>query len=74
MEGLELSKHVGKLIAFYRDLKGMTQVEFSRKLCVTRRTLVRYETGEGDIKLSTIKEIAEKLEIEPKQLLPEDWR
>jgi len=55
---------LGKKIADYRKVKGLTQEELVEKCNINVRTLQRIEAGEVTPRISTIKLIFEALEIE----------
>lgn len=58
----------------HRKAKGLTQRELARKVCLSQSHIGRLENGERNINLTHLKKIANVLEVEPWQLLPEDMQ
>lgn len=54
-----------------RVLKGVKQMEMAQKLGITPQYLSRIESGKVDIKLSTLKKIADILEVSISELVEE---
>ena len=57
----EIQKIVGERIAEIRKYNRVSQTDFADKLGKSLRTVQKYESGEIDIPLSTLAEIAEVL-------------
>lgn len=55
-------------IALWRDLRGLNQIELGAKINRTQATVVRYESGEIDIKFSVLSAIARVLRCDPEDL------
>lgn len=58
----------------YRNAKGLSQRDLAREVCLCQSQIARMELGERNIKLTDLKKIANVLEVEPWQLLPEDMQ
>lgn len=54
-----------------RVLKGIKQMDMAQKLGITPQYLSRIESGKVDIKLSTLKKIANILEVPVSDLIEE---
>ena len=55
----EINKLVGERIATIRKYNRINQVDLAEKLGKSLRTVQKYESGEIDIPLSTLAEVAE---------------
>jgi uncharacterized Tic20 family protein len=62
---------IAKKIAHYRKLKGITQEVLAEATGLNVRTIQRIEAGEVDPRLYTLKSIADALEVNLEELLPE---
>jgi uncharacterized Tic20 family protein len=62
---------IAKKIAHFRKLKGITQEMLSEVTGLNVRTIQRIESGEVDPRLYTLKAIADALEVNLEELLPE---
>lgn len=62
---------IGKKIIHFRKAKGLTQETLSELTGLNVRTIQRIETGEVDPRLYTLKAIAEALEVNIEELLPQ---
>src|SRR5688572_12901741 len=62
---------IAKKIIHYRKLKGMTQETLSEMCGLNVRTIQRIESGEVDPRLYTLKSIADALDVNLEELLPE---
>lgn len=58
-------------IKFIRNKKGMTQEELANEVGVDRSLISKLETGESEGSLSTLRKIAEVLEVALAELLGE---
>ena len=65
-------KEMGNKIAKKRKDLGMTQSEFAERLCVTRQTVGRWETGTALPDIDKISEIASILDVSCDYLLKDD--
>ena len=61
--------HIGKSIREYRTQRFMTQEEFAQFVGLSRDHLGRIERNEHEPHFSTIKKIADKLGVEPSDLV-----
>lgn len=62
---------IAKKIVHYRKLKGMTQETLAEMTGLNVRTVQRIEAGEVDPRLYTLKSIADALQVNLEELLPE---
>jgi uncharacterized Tic20 family protein len=62
---------IAKKITHYRKLKGITQEVLAEATGLNVRTIQRIEAGEVDPRLYTLKSIADALEVNLEELLPE---
>ncbi len=62
---------IGLNVAFYRKMKGLTQIELSEKIGISRTHMSNIEAPNMDISLSieTLFDIADILGIEPSKIL-----
>ena len=58
----------------HRKAKGLTQRELARKACLSQPQIARLESGQNELTYDTMRRIANVLEVEPWQLLPEDMQ
>ena len=65
-------KMVGSKIRQQRKLKGLTQADLASKIGISLMSMRRYETGERVIQESILQKIAETLNIELFDLLPDE--
>jgi len=56
---------LARAIRLERNRKGMSQVELAERLKMPQSQIARIETGERDIRLSTLAQIARALGLEP---------
>ena len=61
---------IGKLVLLRRKQLGLTQVELAEKISVTRASIANIETGRQRPTLDTFYSIAEALDCEPWDLVP----
>ncbi len=66
-----MDKIIAKKIVHYRKLKGMTQEVLAEMTGLNVRTVQRIEAGEVDPRLYTLKSIADALQVNLEELLPE---
>lgn len=69
----EYLKEVGKKIKKIRKLKNMTLDDLAKKINKSRSAVSKYENGEINIDLVTLKEISDVFEIEIANLIPQDF-
>lgn len=62
---------VAKRIVYHRKQMGITQEELSENTGLNVRTIQRIESGEVDPRLNTLKSIAQALQVDLDELLPE---
>ncbi len=60
----------GKKISLFRKMKGLGQKELAAKLNISKTAYSNLETGEADISLTRLTEIALLLDITYSDLLP----
>lgn len=70
MEG-DLQKTLGRALRAYRTERGFSQEEFADLVGVHRTYMGAVERGERNLTLRSVEKIAEKLEIDPLDLLQE---
>lgn len=68
MEDQEFLEKLGQRIAQLRKEKGMTQVEFAEKLGIQRTALTRIENGKVNTTICQLKNIANVLLVDMKEL------
>lgn len=71
MKQTDLQK-LGKNIAKYRHLKGLSQDGLAFEAEIGERTVSRIESGDTDPRFTTLKKIAETLDINLKDLMDLD--
>ena len=62
----------GKNIKAAREAAGISQTELAERVGTTRQQIGKYETGEQDMTLKRLVQIAAALGIEPDTLITED--
>jgi uncharacterized Tic20 family protein len=62
---------IAKKIIYFRKLRGITQETLSEATGLNVRTIQRIESGEVDPRLYTLKSIADALDVNLEELLPE---
>jgi transcriptional regulator with XRE-family HTH domain len=65
-------QRLGKNIAKYRQLKGLSQDALAFKAKIGERTVSRIESGDTDPRFTTLQKIAETLGIKLKDLMDID--
>lgn len=60
----------GDKIRFYRIQKKITQDEIAQALGITQRTFSKIENNEIQLKIDRLEKIAELLQVEPNDLMP----
>lgn len=68
MEG-DLQRTVGRNLRVYREERGLSQEAFARVLGVHRTYMGGVERGERNLTLKSVERIAERLDLEPLDLL-----
>mgnify|MGYP003571386245 CR=1 FL=1 len=60
-------RQIGAKVAYYRTLRGMSQEKLAERMNLHKSVLSRIERGKyhNDISLSTLLDIAEKLQVDP---------
>ncbi len=66
--GREPHRHPQNLIAI-RKTSGLTKVDFALQLGISRVLLDLIESGNSNLKLSTLEQIAERLGVQPWELI-----
>ena len=64
--------HIGKTLRAKRTERFMTQEEFAKFLGISRDHLGRIERNEHEPHFSTIKKIADRLDVDPSELVDEE--
>jgi transcriptional regulator with XRE-family HTH domain len=64
---------IGDNVRRYRYLKTMTQEQLAEKAGLSAAAIVRLEQNKTEPHVSTIRKLADALEIEPAALLGEDY-
>ena len=62
------SNHVGKRIKHFRKKQQMTIEELSDKICKSKSTVSKYESGQISIDVDTLSDIAKVLNVRVYQL------
>lgn len=62
-------KSVGKLVQERRKLKNLTQIELAQKLCVSEKTISKWECGKGFPDTSLILPLCKELDLTANELL-----
>ena len=72
MESGELQRRVGRNLRAYREGTGMSQEEFAHEVSGFHRThQSAIERGQKNMSLAALENLAEKLEVDPLDLLRE---
>ncbi len=66
--GTEMSE-IGQRIRDARKMKGLTQTDFGKLIGKSLRAVQLYEKGQTDLSVGSLLDIANKLEIDPAQLV-----
>jgi transcriptional regulator with XRE-family HTH domain len=61
--------HVGENLKRLRTLKALTQEELASKAGLTRVTVARIERDEAEPHMTTLRKLAQALEVEPSELV-----
>jgi len=64
--------HIGKTLRAKRTERFMTQEEFAKFVGLSRDHLGRIERNEHEPHLSTIKKVADRLGVDPSELVDEE--
>ena len=63
-EGITMdAKNLGRIIARLRKKKGMTQMQLAEKLCISNKTVSRWESGLGFPEITQLPALADVLEV-----------
>lgn len=68
IQHLNRYKALGLKIAYFRKQKGLSQMELSERVNISRTHMSRIETAECAVSLDIVFEICAVLEIEPEKL------
>jgi transcriptional regulator with XRE-family HTH domain len=60
---------IGDNVRHWRTLRTLTQVELAKKAGLSQAALVRIERNQADPHVSTIRKLANALEVSPEQLI-----
>jgi transcriptional regulator with XRE-family HTH domain len=67
----DLQRTVGRNLRAYREARGFSQEAFAQVLGVHRTYMGGIERGERNLNLKSLERIAERLEVDPVELLAE---
>jgi transcriptional regulator with XRE-family HTH domain len=67
----DLQRAVGRNLRAYREARGFSQEAFAQVLGVHRTYMGGVERGERNLTLKSLERIAERLEVDPVELLAE---
>lgn len=68
MQQKEKYKQLGLNIAFYRKLRGLSQLELAEMIDISRTHMSRIETADCAVSLDVVFDICDTLSISPNQL------
>ena len=63
---------LGRNLAFYRKLAGLTQEQVAQQLNINRTTYTKYETGDSEPSIEILRNISEILHVDIGVLLTEE--
>ncbi len=63
---------IGKNLAFFRNMAGLTQQQVAEQLNLNRTTYTKYETGVSEPSFDTLKKIASIFDIDVATLIQDD--
>jgi transcriptional regulator with XRE-family HTH domain len=66
---MPLMVKIGDNVKHWRTLRTLTQVELAKKAGLSQAALVRIERNQADPHVSTIRKLANALEVSPEQLI-----
>jgi transcriptional regulator with XRE-family HTH domain len=66
---MPLMVKIGNNVRHWRTLRTLTQVELAKKAGMSQAALVRIERNQADPHVSTIRKLADALEVSPEQLI-----
>jgi transcriptional regulator with XRE-family HTH domain len=66
---MPLMVKIGDNVRHWRTLRTLTQVELAKKAGLSQAALVRIERNQADPHVSTIRKLANALEVSPEQLI-----
>ena len=66
---MPLMVKIGDNVRHWRTLRTLTQVELAKKAGMSQAALVRIEKNQADPHVSTIRKLANALEVSPEQLI-----
>ena len=61
--------HIGKTLKRQRTLKALTQAQLAERAGVTTATVARIERDEIEPRMTTLRKLADALEVEPAELV-----
>lgn len=61
--------YIGDNVKKYRTMRALTQVELAEKAAITPATLVRIERNQAEPHMSTVRKIANALNVDPSVLV-----
>ena len=61
--------HIGKSLKRQRTLKALTQAQLAERAGVTTATVARIERDEIEPRMTTLRKLADALEVEPAELV-----
>lgn len=68
--GVQISRPLGMAVKFYREQKGLTRLELSKRCHVALRAIIALERGQiKDISLPRFEQLAGALGVEPAELM-----
>ena len=65
----EFLKHVGMELKVSRSRMGLSSVELSKVIAICSQSILRIESGKSDVRILTIKRIADALGVSLKDIL-----
>lgn len=66
---MEIQQNMANVIRAMKETRGVSLAEFSAELEISRSALQEYLSGTGNLNLSTVEHLAEKLGVDPLVLL-----
>jgi transcriptional regulator with XRE-family HTH domain len=66
---MPLMVKIGDNVRHWRTLRTLTQVQLAKKAGISQAALVRIERDQADPHVSTIRKLADALEVSPEQLI-----
>ena len=66
---MEAVVHIGDNVKRFRTLRALTQIELAERAGVTPATVVRIERNQAEPHMSTLRKLADALEVNPAELV-----